>query len=119
MFRTPGVGDFAEMIDEERIRQIEKWGPQQHPDGTGLLGDAHVAQMAQEACERATEDGTLTWRHIATEEFYEALAEKDSDKLITELTQAAAVIQAWISDIQRRKDVAALDQVERVASESA
>lgn len=103
IFRTPGVGDFAERIDEERIRQIEKWGPQQHPDGTGLLGDAHVARMAQEACEEVTADGTLTWRHIATEEFYEALAESDPDRLITELIQTAAVIQAWVADIQRRK----------------
>lgn len=108
MFRTPGVGDFAEMIDEERIRQIEKWGPQQHPDGTGLPGDAHVARVAQEACEQATADGTLTWRHIATEEFYEALAENDLDKLVVELTQTAAVIQAWIADVQRRKNAMTL-----------
>lgn len=113
MFRTPGVGDFAELVDAERIRQLEKWGPQHHPDGTGLPGDSHVARMAQEACDQATADGTLTWRHIATEEFYEALAEKDLNKLIIELTQTAAVLQAWIFDIERRKDEAALDWIDR------
>lgn len=104
IFATPGVGDFAEAIDEERRKQLKEWGDQEHPDGTGLPGDDYAAELVRENCKRAAEDGTLTWRHILEEEKQEAYAETDLDKLEEELIQTGAVIAAWIYDIRRRRD---------------
>jgi hypothetical protein len=103
VFATPGVGDFAEKVDDERQRQIRQWGDQRHPDGTGLPGDEYAADLVRQNCERAAAEGRLTWRHIASEEQQEAYAETDLDRLETELIQHAAVIAAWVYDIQRRR----------------
>lgn len=104
IFATPGVGDFAEAVDVERRKQIEKWGDQKHPDGTGLPGDDLAADLVRENCQRAAAEGRLTWRHILAEEQQEAYAETDLDRLEEELIQTAAVIAAWIYDIRRRRD---------------
>lgn len=106
LFRTPGVGAFAEMVDDERIRQIEKWGDQQHPDGTGRPGDREEANRLRAIC-KATEGDGDNWRDILAEEVGEAFAETDLDLLKEELIQAASVIQAWIADIERRRIEAA------------
>ena len=103
IFATPGMRDFSEAVDDERQRQIKQWGDQRHPDGTGLPGDHYAADLARESCKLAAREGRLTWRHILAEEQQEAYAESDLDKLETELIQTAAVIAAWISDIQRRR----------------
>lgn len=103
IFATPGMRDFSEAVDDERQRQIKKWGDQRHPDETGLPGDDYAADLARENCKRAAEEGRLTWRRILSEEQQEAYAESDLDKLETELIQTAAVIAAWVFDIQRRR----------------
>ena len=53
-------------------------------------------------CDEAAKSGTLTWRHILLEEVFEALAESDPAKLRTESIQSAAVIAAWVEDIDSR-----------------
>jgi hypothetical protein len=58
--------------------------------------------MHREACQMATADGRVTWRHILTEEVYEAFAESDPTKLRAELVQVAAVAVQWIQAIDRR-----------------
>lgn len=89
----------------ERGRQHRKFGDQSHvPDGTALWGKGNrsMATAARAATERASEDGDLTWAHILTEEYWEAMAESDPAKLRDELIQVAAVAAAWVEAIDRR-----------------
>ncbi|MGW7597279.1 hypothetical protein [Streptomyces antimycoticus] len=104
LFTTPGLKQFAEAIDTERQAQLAKWGDQQHPDGTGAEYYVAMADEARDICQQAAkyrENGS-PWALILLEEVYEALAETDPHALRTELIQCAAVIQAWVSDIDRR-----------------
>jgi hypothetical protein len=89
-------------VRDEIKRQDEKWGEQNHPDGTGAPMDAGLANLCRNDVDRATEAGELTWRLIATEEFAEALAETDERALRTELIQCAAVFMQWAAAIDRR-----------------
>jgi hypothetical protein len=102
LFTTPGVKDFAEAVDAERQRQLAKWGDQHHPDGTGLDGSEANADYMRQLCQNAARVGELTWNYILSEEFMEAMAEADPAKLRTELVQCAAVIQAWLADLDSR-----------------
>jgi hypothetical protein len=78
--------------------------PDQHlPGGTAELGSRHMADFARQMCQVAAGNGTLTWRHVLTEEYHEALAEKDEDKLLGELAQIAAVCVRWMRDIHGRQ----------------
>ena len=79
----------------ERIRQDRKWGPQNHPDGTGPQWATLLAE-ARAACNNDN------WAHILREEFYEALVETEPEKIKTELIQVAAVAVAWAEAIDRR-----------------
>lgn len=93
----------AEDVYAETDRQLDKWGIQSHPDGTG----SHFlirAEVARNHCNQAAKQGRVTWQHILSEEVYEALAESDPDKLVAELTQVAAVCVSWIADVQSRAD---------------
>lgn len=100
-------------VNEERDRQDEKFGEQNHPDGTGpniqLLpwgGLKRPAQrMANEArawCDGAFKKGKGTWRDVLLEEVCEALAEDDPAKLREELIQVTAVAVNWVEAIDRR-----------------
>ena len=100
LFTVPGVRDFATAVDEERTRQLARWGDQHHPDGTGPEA-ADWADRAREMCQQAARDGEMTWALILEEEVAEALAESDPTALRTELIQAAAVIAAWLHDLDR------------------
>jgi hypothetical protein len=102
LFVTPGVKDFAEAIDAERQRQLEKFGDQHHPDGTGSLTQVLEADKAREGCQAAFERGDGTWMHVLIEEVFEALAEEDPAKLRAELVQVASVCAAWVTDIDSR-----------------
>jgi len=102
IFATPGLKAFAEAVDDERQRQLAKWGDQRHPDGTGGLFLANMAHVLRSECQEAANRGEVTWRQILMEECGEAFAETDPELLVAELTQAAAVIQAWISDVKGR-----------------
>lgn len=98
-------------IQAELARQIEKWGVQRHPDGTGpfkpmsYIGLASVIRdQACESCDRAARDGRVAWRHIAAEELFEAFAEPaGSDELRRELIQVAAVAISWVRDLDLRR----------------
>lgn len=107
---APGLAGFMAELDAERGRQLEKWGDQRHPDGTGpntpvwapLLPADRFAAAARTRCQRAAERGDLTWMHVLNEEVAEAFAESDPAKLRAELIQVAAVCAAWVSDLDRR-----------------
>lgn len=102
LFVTPGLRAFAEAVDDERQRQIAKWGEQFHPDGTGRPGDRENADRMRAIC-KANGPNEDNWRDILAEEIAEAFAETNPELLRTELIQCAAVIQHWISNIERRE----------------
>ncbi len=90
-------------ITAERDRQVEKWGHQTHPDGTGDQKFHAYADNAKGQCEAAAKIGILTWRHIMDEELLGSYAEApNSAGQRQELIQAAAVLVAWIEDIDSR-----------------
>lgn len=90
---------------QERARQDERWGEQNHADGTGRPGDEIVRDVAQRTCRQADAAGRVTWRDILLEEVAEAFAETDPAKLRKELGQAAAVCIAWMQGLDRRAGV--------------
>lgn len=89
-------------IEAERLRQEAKWGEQNHPDGTGDVCHQAEAHYRRTRADAAAQAGTLTWKDIALEEVWEALAERDPSKLRAELIQALAVGVAWVEAIDRR-----------------
>ncbi|CAL9664292.1 hypothetical protein SUDANB1_07131 [Streptomyces sp. enrichment culture] len=98
---TPGLAQHMVEVDAERQRQLAKWGEQSYPDGTARTGDRDEADRLRAACKANSRDED-NWRDILAEEVAEAFAEKDPAALRTELIQCAAVIQAWIHDIDGR-----------------
>jgi hypothetical protein len=86
----------------ERTRQDEKWGLQNHPDGTGGFGRSLDATDAKRECQEAFATGEGTWALVLQEEVAEALAESDREALRMELVQVAAVAVAWIEALDRR-----------------
>lgn len=108
--RRPRVGAEAFIADvtAERRRQLAKWGDQRHPDGTGGHGSRETADRARRHTETCAQHGTLSWREILIEEVFETLAETDPQHLRTELVQVAAVVAAWIYDIDRRRTLPAV-----------
>jgi hypothetical protein len=112
--------DVLNEVDQELWAQDEKWGEQNHPNGTGShttpvaeivrgKGNAIVnkhyafglALQAKSATDEHAKAGTLSYADILVEEIFEALAEEDPAKLRTELVQCAAVAVAWIEKIDR------------------
>jgi hypothetical protein len=90
-------------VAQERLRQVDKWGHQDHPDGTRpTIPSLNAAEHAKQACDYAFRHGIGTWRHILEEEVAEAFAESDPAKLRAELIQVAAVAAAWVESIDRR-----------------
>jgi hypothetical protein len=103
-FAIGGPADLAAVLTEvaaERRRQDERWGPQNHPDGTGDRFGA-AAALARKECDQAAGSGALSWRHILLEEVAEATAEDRPGALRRELIQVAAVAVAWVEAIDRR-----------------
>jgi len=96
------------VLDEicaERAGQDEKWGQQDHPDGTGpdlVWMAAESRDEARTQCDDRFARGAGTWMDILEEEVSEAFAESDPPYLRAELVQVAAVAVAWIEAIDRR-----------------
>lgn len=90
-------------VEEERVRQDERWGEQHHPDGTGSVDYSACAGFykTQYDIESRKAEGPK-WATILLEEVYEACAEWAEDRLRTELVQVAAVCCAWVEDIDSR-----------------
>lgn len=102
-FSGNAAGVVADVISE-RLAQDEKWGQQNHSDGTGQPWYQAKAGFAREDADTAASAGQLTWLLILREEFYEAMAESDPVRLREELIQVAAVAVAWVEAIDRRTD---------------
>ncbi|WP_245679237.1 nucleoside triphosphate pyrophosphohydrolase [Actinomadura hibisca] len=99
-----GLSEVLADVAAERAAQDRLWGVQEFPDGSGPAYSDH-AEEAKRDCAVAWREGELTWRHILTEEFYEALAEDDPVRLRNELIQTAAVAVKWVQSLDRRHGV--------------
>lgn len=94
-------------VEEERVRQDEKWGEQNHPF-TGFSPDyaTAVANAARNTCDEQFQKAEGTWQHILEEEVYEAMeqvAHGNSEAFRTELIQVAAVVVAMIECLDRKE----------------
>lgn len=106
---------ILEDIKAERGRQRDKWGIQHRREIDPTMPSADYAtkmmNLCRAMCDRQEQQGKLdpesikpytggaTWMNILLEEFWEAVAEPDKAKRRKELVQAAAVIAAWIEDL--------------------
>lgn len=111
---TTETGSVLEALRDERQRQDERWGVQDHRSvpryrvgvpATEFLG-LPTADFARHRCDkRFCEMGIGTWADILVEEVCEAIeaAELGEEALERELVQAGAVIVAWIECIRRRR----------------
>lgn len=86
----------------ERERQQDKWGEQNHADGTGGAAFVAEADFRRAQCEEAFALGVGTWKDILLEEVWEAMAERDPEKLREELIHVAAVAVSWVEGLDRR-----------------
>ncbi|ACY97475.1 MULTISPECIES: NUDIX domain-containing protein [Thermomonospora] len=98
------LGRVLAEVAAERAAQDALWGVQEFPDGTGAAWRKRAEQARRERAQAAS-SGEVTWRHALTEEFYEALAEEDPQRLRTELIQVAAVAVQWVQSLDRRHGV--------------
>lgn len=97
------TAEVLELVAAERYWQDSTHGaPRDFPDGTGGGAALLDLQFAREEYDRAHAAGEMTWRHILEEEWCEAMAETDPEKLETELVQIAAVACAWVEALRRR-----------------
>lgn len=104
--QAPGMNDFADRVDDERLRQLRMWGAQPLPDGTGYRHQIEDLAVVRGMVKDAEEDGELSHALVLAEEVYEVYAETDPVKLKEELIQVAAVCAKWIADIDARQKVA-------------
>lgn len=88
-------------VRKERTRQQEKWGEQNHPNGTGGYERVREMLVAKQNENLAFNTGNGTWLHILHEEVAEAFAEESPERLRQELIQVAAVAVAWVEAIDR------------------
>ena len=96
-----GFEAFVQAVVDERQTQLERWGDQQHPAGTGGSRYRQDAAMHRSLCQAHAAEGNVSWADILLEEVYEALAERDPEALRRELVQVVAVGFAWIEDLDR------------------
>lgn len=94
-------------VYEERLRQTEKWGVQEHPMGTGpsveLFG-YEIKDLLGFVTNYNDENDNPFWGTILLEEVLEALAEtEDSENLRKELLQVAAVAVAAVENLDRKR----------------
>ncbi|MFB4280818.1 hypothetical protein ACBJ59_36400 [Nonomuraea sp. MTCD27] len=105
---TANLTTEEDEVREEMRRQHAKFGPQNHPDGTGLPGSVMEADEARARC-KANGPEQDNWRDILDEEVREAFAETDPDALLVELLQVEAVARQWRLAIRRRLAAAEQD----------
>jgi NTP pyrophosphatase (non-canonical NTP hydrolase) len=101
-------------VAQERVRQNELWGEQNHPmlDVPFCTGDSWAAYQALkesfctkevlEACRKLNDSGRTSWFSILLEEVLEAFEEIDLKKQREEMVQVAAVCVQIIEYLDRQ-----------------
>lgn len=101
--------DILQEVHKECIRQEELWGKQHHPTFPTVAGrdrlrfeaQARAEEIKRENAQRAA-TGFISWDFILLEEVFEALAEDgNTQEMITELIQVAAVAVSMVEDLKR------------------
>lgn len=98
---------LVDAVEAECARQFEKWGEQNHPVHGGKKPKAGVDEWYARSLawkrnnDARVEAGTLGWDSILLEEVYEALAETDSEAIVTELVQVIAVCVSMLASMER------------------
>ena len=93
----------------EMVRQVAKWGVQQHKSYTinTVMNEVEIsADAAKARCDEKAKKGLVSWTDIFLEEVFEAFDEAKKgnlENLRTELVQCAAVAVSWIESIDRNK----------------
>lgn len=111
-------GAIFDKVQDERNRQVEKWGEQNHPffsipdkDHGSPYASANTYGLVAESFKRdnarAVRDGVVGWDTILLEEVFEALekAGVDDDEYEKELVEVMAVAAAMIEANRRRRGV--------------
>lgn len=104
------MNDAVRVIEDvlkERLRQIDKWGEQTHPDHVGPLlrlagGRRSNAEMATILKVFNDRHKNPYWSLILAEEFFEAVESEDPERLRQEPIEVAAVAVAWVEDLDTR-----------------
>jgi len=96
----------------ERLRQISKWGEQNHPDFREGYYFVPSAEAAKQQCDTRFAVGDPNWGDILLEEVAEAFEERNNEEnLRTELVQIAAVALSWVDAIDRRRAKRVIDSL--------
>lgn len=90
-------------VVKEMKRQVQLFGVQHLPPGTGGPFAADQLDHARMMFEQASKNGFLTWMDILREEYCEVIAETEPAKIREELVQCAAVCLSWIRDIDSNR----------------
>ena len=101
---TNRVKIFQE-IHEERGRQDQKWGQQNHPIRREDDADWYkqMSESYKGVCDAAATIKNLTWFDIAIEEFFEVFAEDTAEGQRHELLHVLGVMEAMVECIDRRQ----------------
>lgn len=102
-------GSILGEIGDERAAQDAKWGvPKDVPNGTGpaekFMGHrfSDLRYWVQGSVDLAADRGDSRMAWVLLEEVFEALAERDDERLREELIQVAAVAAKWVQIIDAR-----------------
>lgn len=98
------IEKIADEVIEERISQLELWGPQDWPSffgETDLRKYAAQASYYKQMNDARALESKLCWDTILLEEVFEALSEPDPALRRAELIQVAAVAAAEIESLDR------------------
>jgi hypothetical protein len=108
-------GAIFDKVQDERNRQVEKWGEQNHPHRSTYPGNSRFRTpdykfLGVEYHNRndvAVQKGVVGWDTILLEEVFEALekAGVDDDEYEKELVEVMAVAAAMIEANRRRRGV--------------
>lgn len=95
------LGRVLTEVAAECAAQDEDWGVRDLPDGTGEEW-RHQAETARRDRADAAAEGGPAWRHVLLEAVFEALSERDPQRLRAGLIQVAAVVVQWAQALERR-----------------
>lgn len=105
---TDKIRNVLDEVYQERQRQLQKWGVQDHPQGTGpevMLFGFTIQEMTSFVKSFNDEHDNPFWGTILLEEVLEALSEREgSPELRQELLQVAAVAVAAVENLDARNN---------------
>lgn len=99
------IYNIVNEVADERLKQNEKWGQQDHASVRGERARGQFAVQAEtwkQINDARVAGDEIHWDGILLEEVFEALECKTEAEMRGELIQVAAVAVAWVEAIDRR-----------------